>query len=233
MKHLRKRKSAALALAAAVLLSLSACGEKQPSREEIEQAITAGTLTIEDALDRGWVDQAWVEDYYQANSVPASSKTEANAVGNFTTTTLSGEEFTREQMGDVLFFAFIDPVSDEAQGFYDELTAGYQDVLENGADILVCTTRESGNEMFADAPFPVILWNDSLKTALGVNSGMIGDPEVPNTASWYANGSFLSAWSSGVDAKELGQSAAAFAEMAKELSAGGETDNGGAAVIMD
>lgn len=41
MKHLRKRKSAALALAAAVLLSLSACGEKQPGREEVEQAIAA------------------------------------------------------------------------------------------------------------------------------------------------------------------------------------------------
>ena len=135
-------------------------------------------------------------------------------------------------MGDVLFFAFIDPASDEAQGFYDELAAGYEDVRKNGADILVCTTRENGNEMFADAPFPVILWNDSLKTALGVNSGMIGDPEVPNTASWYANGSFLSAWSSEADAKELAESAAAFAEMAKELSAGGETDSSGAAAIV-
>ena len=232
MKHLRKRKSAALALAAAVLLSLSACGEKQPGREEVEQAIAAGTLTIEDALGRGWVDQAWVEDYYQANSMPAISKTEANAVGDFTTTTLSGEEFTKEQMGDVLFFAFIDPASDEAQGFYDELAAGYEDVQKNGADILVCTTRENGNEMFADAPFPVILWNDSLKTALGVNSGMIGDPEVPNTASWYANGSFLSAWSSGADAKELAESAAAFTEMAKEFSSGSGADNGGTAAVM-
>ena len=232
MKHLRKRKSAALALAAAVLLSLSACGEKQPGREEVEQAIAAGTLTIEDALGRGWVDQAWVEDYYQANSMPAISKTEANAVGDFTTTTLSGEEFTKEQMGDVLFFAFIDPASDEAQGFYDELAAGYEDVQKNGADILVCTTRENGNEMFADAPFPVILWNDSLKTALGVNSGMIGDPEVPNTASWYANGSFLSTWSSGADAKELAESAAAFAEMAKEFSSGSGADNGGIAAVM-
>lgn len=232
MKHLRKCKSAALALAAAVLLSLSACGEKQPSREEVEQAIAAGTLTIEDALDRGWVDQAWVEDYYQANGIPAISKTEANAVGDFTTTTLSGEEFTKEQMGDVFFLAFIDPASDEAQGFYDELVAGYEGVRKNGADILVCTTRENGNEIFADAPFPVILWNDSLKTALGVNSEMIGDPEVPNTASWYANGSFLSAWSSEADAKELAESAAAFAEMAKELSAGGETDSSGAAAIV-
>lgn len=232
MKHLRKRKSIALAMAAVMLLSLSACGEKQPGREEVEQAIAAGTLTVEDALNRDWVDQAWVENYYQANSVPAVSKTEANAVGDFTTTTLSGEEFTKKQMEDVLFFAFINPTSDEAKGFYDELTASYEDVRKNGADILVCTTQENGNEMFTDAPFPVILWNDSLKTALGDNSGTIGDPEVPNTASWYANGSFLSAWTSWIDAKELAESAADFTELAREISSDSGTDNGGIAAVM-
>ena len=44
-------------------LSLTACGEKQPSQEEVEQAIEAGTLTIEDALEKGWIDQAWVDAY--------------------------------------------------------------------------------------------------------------------------------------------------------------------------
>ena len=55
-----KRKLAVLGLAAAMALSLAACGEKRPSQEDVEQSIEAGTLTIEDALDKGWVDQAWV-----------------------------------------------------------------------------------------------------------------------------------------------------------------------------
>ena len=37
-------------------------------------------------------------------AVPAAKQTESNMVGDFATTTLSGEAFTREQLGDVVFF---------------------------------------------------------------------------------------------------------------------------------
>ena len=120
-----KRKLAMLGLAAAMALSLAACGEKRPSQEDVEQSIEAGTLTIEDALDKGWVDQAWVDAYYEENSVPAASKTESNMVGDFATTTLSGEAFTREQLGDVVFFAFLDPEAEGTQVFYNALAEGY------------------------------------------------------------------------------------------------------------
>ena len=225
MKQMTTRRLAALGLAAALGLTLAACGEQQPSREEVEQAIAAGTLTIENALDKGWIDQAWVDAYQEEKSVPAGSKMEAGAVGDFTTTTLSGEEFTREQLGDVVFFAFLDPSAEGTQAFYDGLVEGYDGVVENGADIVVCTKREEGNDLFAEAPFPVILYNDSVKAATG--SGMADDPEMPNAASWYVNGSFLSAWYSTVEGEELPQSAAAFVEMSQEPAF--STGDGGAA----
>ena len=222
MKYVTRRRLVTFGLAAALALSLTACGEKRPSQEEVEQAIEAGTLTIEDALDKGWIDQAWVDAYQEENSVPAASKMETNMVGDFTTTTLSGEDFTREQLGDVVFFAFLDPNAEGTQTFYDTLAEGYDGVVENGA--------ESGNELFAEAPFPVILYNDSLKAAIGGNSGMVEDEETPNTASWYVNGSFLSAWYSSVDAEELPASAAAFAEMSREPAFEGGDGSGAAAM---
>ena len=230
MREHRKRRLTALGLAAALTLSLTACGEKKPSLEEVEQAIEAGTLTIQDALDRDWIDQAWVDAYQEENSVPAASKMETNMVGDFTTTTLSGEDFTREQLGDVVFFAFLDPNAEGTQTFYDALAEGYDGVVENGADIVVCTKSESGNELFAEAPFPVIRYNDSLKAAIGGNSGMVEDEETPNTASWYVNGSFLSAWYSSVDAEELPASAAAFVEMSREPAFEGGDGSGAAAM---
>ena len=66
----------------------------------------------------------------------------------------------------------------------------------------------------------MILYNDSLKEALGNNSGMVEDKDVPNTASWYVNGSFLSAWLMVLDAEELPEDAAAFVAMGQEGSAG-------------
>lgn len=77
MKFWTKKRAAALGLAAVMTLSLVACGEKAPSLEEVEQAIEAGTLTMEDALDKGWVDETWAENYIGAHSVPASDKMEA------------------------------------------------------------------------------------------------------------------------------------------------------------
>lgn len=226
-----KRKLAVLGLAAAMTLSLAACGEKRPSQEDVEQSIEAGTLTIEDALDKGWVDQAWVDAYYEENSVPAASKTESNMVGDFATTTLSGEAFTREQLGDVVFFAFLDPEAEGTQVFYNALAEGYEGVAENGAEILVCTKSGTGSEMFADAPFPVILYNDSLAAAVGSNRSMVEDGEMPNVASWYVNGAFLSAWYSAVDAEELPASAAAFVEMSRNAAfQSGTAAEGGAAM---
>ena len=78
MKFWTKKRAAALGLAALLTLSLAACGEKAPSLEEVEQAIEAGTLTVEDAQDKGWVDQAWVDDYWEARTVPAVDKIEIN-----------------------------------------------------------------------------------------------------------------------------------------------------------
>lgn len=216
MKYVTGKRLAALGLAAVLALAVTACGEKQPSQEEVEQAIEAGTLTVEDALDKGWIDQAWVEAYQEENSVPAASKMETNMVGDFTTVTLSGEAFTREKLGDVVFFAFLDPNAEGTQAFYDALTEGYDGVVENGADIVVCTKSESGSELFAEAPFPVILYNDSLKAAIGGNSSMVEDGEMPNAASWYVNGSFLSAWYSTVEGEDLPESAAAFVEMGRK-----------------
>ena len=231
MKHCNRRRLAALGMATVLSLSLTACGEKQPSQAEVEQAIEAGTLTIEDALDKGWIDQAWVDAYEEENSVPAASKMETNKVGDFTTETLSGETFTSDQLGTVVFFAFLDPSAEGTQTFYDALVAGYDGVVENGVDILVCSKSETGNEMFAEAPFPVVLYNDSLEAAVGGNSSMVEDEETPNTASWYVNGSFLSAWYSTVDGVELPESAAAFVEMSQDPAFGAEGGSDGSAAM--
>lgn len=236
MKHMNKRRFAALGLAAVISFSLTACGEKKPSMEEVEQAIEDGTLTVDNALEKGWIDQAWVDAYLEDNSVPASNKMEANKVGDFATTTLDGGEFTKGDLKSVVFFAFADPADPGAAEFFQNLVDAYEGVTANGAGIVLCTKSEEGSDIFSNAPFPVILYNDSLQEAVGNNRAMIEDEEVPNTASWYVNGSFFSAWSLEVEAEDLVESAASFVEMSEDKGLSGSetsatTPSGGAAAM--
>lgn len=224
MKHLK-----VIVLMLVCALSLAACGSQTPSLDEIEQAIESGSLTIEDAVGKGWVTQEWADEYEQQQSVPAADKTEAGAIGEFSTTTLSGEEFTREQMADVTLFVFLDPADPDTETFYQTLVDSYEGVKENGAEILVCTKSENGNDLFESAPFPVIYYNDSLKAAVKNHSEMIDG--LPNTSSWCVNASFISAWSSAVESETLADSAAGFVEMQKEMANGDSSENGGMAVM--
>lgn len=155
--------------------------------------------------------------------------------GEGKTTTSVGLADALNRLGTIAqqFFAFADPASEGVQEFYNALAQAHEGVTANGAGIVLCTKSEEGNELFADAPFPVILYNDSLKAAVGKNSGMIEDEEIPNTASWYVNGSFYSSWSLKVDAEDLVEDAAAFVEMSqdKELSGADSADSGAAGMV--
>ena len=109
MKYVTRRRLVTFGLAAALALSLTACGEKRPSQEEVEQAIEAGTLTIEDALDKGWIDQAWV-DAYQEEEQCARRQQNGDQHGG----RLYHHDPVRRGVhpgaaGDVVFFAFLDP----------------------------------------------------------------------------------------------------------------------------
>lgn len=223
------KRFAAFVLATVCALSLAACGSQKPSLDEVEKAISSGNVTLEDALEKGWITEEWADEYIEQRSVPAASKIEAGTIGTFTTTTISGEEFTDEQIADVTLFAFLDPADSEAAAFYQALADSYEGVRENGAEILVCTRKEDGNEIFEDAPFPVIHYNDSLKNAVGTHKDMIEG--MPNTASWCVNTAFFSAWYSTVKAEDLPDAAASFVEMQKEMSDGDSDENGGMAVI--
>ena len=110
-----------LTAALALCLSLTACAEKAPSLDEVEAAIRDGSVTMEDALDKGWITQEWADSYLEENSVPAADKVAVNMVGEFTTETAAGEAFTNQDLPPVAFVAFLDPEDEGAAEFYQAL----------------------------------------------------------------------------------------------------------------
>lgn len=214
------KKKIILAGALALCLTLSACGSQAPSLEEVEAAIEDGSITIEDALDKGWIDQAWVDSYMEENSVPAADKIAINKVGDFETETVTGDPFTNQDIPAVAFMVFMDPEDAGAQAYYDELVKAVEDVRAAGADIVVCSKGGMDAKMYQDAPFSVAEYNDAMKAALAQNDEMAS--EIPCVGVWHVDGSLISAWNSQVDAASLTDSAAGFAGMA----AGEETQSG-------
>ena len=206
------KKKIILAGALALCLTLSACGSQAPSLEEVEAAIEDGSITIEDALDKGWIDQEWVDSYMEENTVPAADKIAINMVGEFETQTVTGDPFTNQDIPAVTFMVFLD----------------VEDVRAAGADIVVCSKGGMDAEMYQDAPFSVVEYNDAMKAALAQNDGMAS--EIPCVGVWYVDGSLISAWSSEVDAASLADSAASFADMAAEEETQG--DMGGSMEAM-
>lgn len=222
------KQSAILAGALALCLTLSACGSKAPSPEEVEAAIRDGSVTVEDALDKGWITQEWADRYQEERTVPAADKMAFNKVGAFETETLTGETFTGEELPDAAFLAFLDPEDPGAADFYAGLVDAAEDVRAAGADIVVCSKGDMDAGLFQDAPFPVVAYNESMRTALAQNDEMAS--EIPCVGVWYVNGSLISAWSSQVEAEDLAASAPGFAAMAQEDETSGE--DGMAAVAM-
>ena len=214
------KKKMILAGALALCLTLSACGSQAPSREEVEAAIEDGSITVEDALNKGWVTQEWVDSYMEENTVPAADKMAVNKVGEFETQTVTGDPFTNQDIPAVAFMVFLDPEDAGAQAYYDELVKAVEDVRAAGADIVVCSKGGMDAELYQDAPFSVVEYNDAMKTVLAQNDGMAS--EIPCVGVWYVDGSLISAWSSEVDAASLADSAASFAGMAAD----GETQSG-------
>jgi hypothetical protein len=205
------KKNIILTAVLALCLILTACGDQGPTQEEVEAAIRDGSVTVQDALDKGWITQEWAEQYEEENTVPAADKIAYNRVGEFTTETVDGEAFTNQDMPDPVFVAFLDPDDAGFADFYQALADAAEAVRTAGADILVCSKGEMDAELFRDAPFSVIAYNDSMKQALAQNDEMASG--IPCTGVWYVDGSLISAWSSEIDAEDLADSAAGFVSM--------------------
>ena len=189
------KKIITLIMSGALALSLVACDSQNPSIEEVETAIEKGTLTVEDAHEKGLVDDAWLEEYnkeIEDKSVPASDKMTSNMISEFETTTLDGSTFTNSDLNPVTYFAFINPNTDEGKQAYEVITRNYDAVTEGKGDVLIINTSNEDNELFNDSKFDVVEYNESIINALGTLQEMVNVDGF--SGSWNGNGSFLTAW---------------------------------------
>lgn len=197
------KKMITMLLIAAMSFTMVGCKEQKPSLDEVSEAIDNGTLTIEDALSKGWVDQAWVDQRNEDMSVPAANKMTSNLLGDFETKTVNGEVLKKSELNALTYFAFLNPFADNADEVKEILVNAYPDIVERGGDILLILMKDE-TEGYKDMPFKTVLYDEALKTALGALADMSDTAnEVGFTGSWNGNSAFITAWQASIDKEDL------------------------------
>lgn len=177
--------------AALLTASLAGCASK-PSETEILSALESGTLTTEDAMDKGYVTNEWVSEYLEETSIPASDKLSVNLMGAFKTKDKNGAEFSFAPSEMPILFLFADPENSESLANIQRTETAYGDIQSAGGDVVLVLLGEDVPEALTDSQLPTIFYNEDIKNQLGSNQDMIDGNAF--SASWNIKGSFITAW---------------------------------------
>lgn len=192
-------------LAAAMMTSLVVGCAKKPSEDEVRSAIESGTLTLEDAVEKGYVTDDWADAFTQERVVPASDKFSVNRMEAFTAEDVHGEEFSFTPGDMPVLFAFADPDAPESLAKIQTVADVYEEIKAAGGDVVLILTGETVPDALADSALPTIFYTDEIQKQLGSNTEMIDGKDF--TASWVMKGSFITAWYGTLEAADLPKTA--------------------------
>lgn len=89
------------------------------------------------------------------------------------------------------------------QDWLDTLNNSYPEIQEKGAEILVCVKNYTEDQRFENVPFPIIIYNESVKNALDhMNMSEMAE-EIPNCGNWFVNSYFASSWNAMITKEQL------------------------------
>lgn len=202
------KKTKILCCGLALLLTLTACGGR-PSDKEIKTALDEGTITVEDAMSKGWIDEEWIE----ANYEQVEAQTKIHLFAPFETTYLDGTPVSSDIISNTMCLVFFNTAKEgtmEKLAPFEEALAGMEDA---GVPLLGVVTDEdldTARENLKDISFPIIVYNDEMRASME-NYGEMTEQDL--AAVFTKDGGFYSAWYTDVTADDLVKSAEAFANM--------------------
>lgn len=192
------KKMITVLLSVVLVLSLAGCSSA-PSEDEIKAALDEGTITIEDAKSKGFIDDAWVAENYE--SVEAVTK--VFSFDSFETTYLDGTPASSEIIEGKMCLVFFNTEMEDTL----EKLAVYNDasdkMKEMGVPVLGIITDQdvdAAKEKLSDIKFPILVYNEAMQTSLKDYSEMI-DKDVVSV--FTKNGGFYTSWRSKVETKDL------------------------------
>lgn len=184
-------------ISAVILFSFVGCSTA-PSDEKIKRALDEGTITVEDAKERGWIDEEWIEEHFET----VESGTKVQAFDAFETTYIDGTPVSSDIISGKMCLVFFDTSKENTMdklNVYNEVTS---ELKELGIPVLGVVTDkqlEGVQEKLKDMTFPVIVFNEKMSSALQGYQEII-DTDVVSV--FTRDGGFYSSWNGNAD-KEI------------------------------
>lgn len=185
-------------VSAMLVLSLAGCSST-PSDEKIKDALASGTITIEDAKSKGWIDEEWIK----ANYNPIEAKSKIYLFDPFETTYLDGTPVSSTIIEGTMCLVFFNTQQAdtlEKLKVYNEVS---DQMKELGVPILgIITDKDvtAAKEKLSDLKFPVIVYNEAMLKVFERYNEIINQDIV---SIFTKDGGFYSAWRNGETTESL------------------------------
>lgn len=158
MQH---KKRCSLLMAGLIVVAMAGCSSS-PSEEEIMSALEKGTITVEDAKSKGWIDDAWIEKHFE----PVEAKSKIYLLDPFDTTYLDGTPASSQLIEGTMCLVFFNSTVDGSIDTLKEISKISEQMKQLGVPVLAIITDHDVDAARASLPelkFPVIVYNEEME----------------------------------------------------------------------
>lgn len=191
------KKIITILLSAIMVYSLTACSAA-PSNEKIKTALKDGTITVDDAKAKGWIDDEWIDKNFEK----VEAKTKIYLFDPFETTYLNGTPASSELIEGKMCLVFFNTQKPETMDKFNVYNDICEEMAEIGVPVLGIITDEDlklASEKVGDSKFPIIVFNDEMQKSLKDYKELV-DTDLVSV--FTKEGGFYSAWKSKTDAED-------------------------------
>lgn len=195
MQH---KKHCSLLMAGLLVVAMAGCSSS-PSEEEIMSALEKGTITVEDAKSKGWIDDAWIEKHFE----PVEAKSKIYLLDPFDTTYLDGAPASSQLIEGTMCLVFFNSTVDSSIDTLKEISKISEQMKQLGVPVLGIITDHDVDTARASLPeskLPVIVYNEEMEKSFDFYKDLIEDNVV---SVFTKDGGIYSAWNNDCSAEGL------------------------------
>lgn len=181
-----------------LIVTMAGCSSV-PSENEILSALEKGTLTVEDAKSKGWIDDEWIEEHFE----PIEAKSKIYLFDPFTTTYLDGTPASSSLIEGTMCLVFFDSTVEGSADTLTEISEISEQMEQLGAPVIGIITDkdlDAARKNLPELNFPVIVYNEEMQKSLDFYKDLV---EGQIVSVFTKEGGIYSAWNSDCSADSL------------------------------